>query len=452
MLNLKHMHKIIFFIQLMLLPIIGSAQNDQSAKLDKFVTAYASVYDFHGVVLVAKDGNILYEEAFGYANREWLIKNTLDTRFPIASLTKQFTAAAIMQLVEGGELSVADKLNKFFPDYPKGDSITLHMLLNHTSGIKEYSQHPELFRYNPENIQLSKDSVIELFKGLPFNFSPGTFWGYSNTGYILLGLIIERVSGQTYEDYIYNNIFRKADMFNSGVFKKDTVIKNRAYGYTQTPNRLMAQMVIPYNIGYSDGGLFSTLEDLYKWNNALNSGIIIGKEFLKKMNTPNRGDHGAGYGIFIDRIFGRKVAYHAGNIPGYSSLMMHYPDDNINIIILANRETNLDFLPKGIAAITLDKEVIMPYHHKPITLKNRNLHQYIAQIETPFPFEVLEKDGKLYMNFGREIELVPESNSKFFISEPDVDIQLEYVFNEKNEILQVFLIEGGVRTETNVKK
>lgn len=446
------MYKIIFSIQFILLPFFGFPQNEYSAKLDKYASAYATAYDFHGVILVAKNEKIIYENAFGYANREWAVKNTLDTRFPIASLTKQFTAAAILQLAEKGKLSLEDKLSKFFTDYPKGDSITIHMMLNHTSGIQEFSKNAELLMIRLNDPEISRDSIVNLFKKLPFSFSPGTFWGYSNTGYILLGFIIEQVSGQSYETYINNNLFHKAGMVNSGLFQQDSVISKRAYGYTQTPYRLIAQMVIPLLIGYGDGGLFSTLEDLLKWNNALRSGKIIGEEYINKMYKPNQEDRGAGYGIFIDQFFERKVAFHTGNIPGYSSVMIRYLDDNINIIILANRETNLDFLPKGLAAIMFDKEVVIPYPHTSITLKNKNLKQYIARFETPFPFEVLEKGGKLYLSFGREIELIPESNTKFFISEPDADIQLEYVFNEKNEIIQVFFIEGGVKTEAKVKK
>jgi CubicO group peptidase (beta-lactamase class C family) len=354
-------------------------------------------------------------------------------------------------LEEEGKLSVNDKLSKFFPNYPKGDSVTLHMLLNHTSGIKNFYQNSGLFK-NVNIGETSKDSIVNLFKKEPFDFSPGTFWGYSNTGYILLGYVIEQVSGQTYGEYVNKNLFQKAGMFNSGIFAQDAVIKNRAYGYTQTSNSLITQMVINFNIGYSHGGLFSTLKDLLNWTLALNSNKIIGQYALSKMYKPNHQDKGAGYGIFIDEFFDRKVIFHTGNIPGYSSVMLYYPDDEVSIIVLANRETNLDFLPKGIAAIMFDKEVIIPYAHKPIEIKKENLSRYVARFETPFPFEVVEKEGKLMMNFGREVELVPESKTKFFVSEDDSDFQLEYVFNKKNETIQVFFIEGGVKTEAKVKK
>lgn len=441
---------ILAFSVFYLLPFFSSTQIKYSKKLDQYTTAYAAVYDFNGAVLIAKKNEIIFQKAFGYANREWSVKNTTDTRFPIASLTKQFTAAAILQLAEQGKLSVDDRLSKFFPGYPKGDSVTIHMLLNHTSGIKEYSQLPGLFQLNHTN-ELSKDTIIKLFQKLPFNFSPGTFWGYSNTGYILLGYIIEQITGETYGDYIKKNIFQKAGMNNSGLFHQDAVTSKRAFGYTQTPAGIVTQMVVPFKLGFSDGGLFSTVEDLLNWNRALHSYNIIGKEYLSKMNQPNREEGGAGYGIFIDNMFDRKVRFHTGNIPGYSSVMLNYVEDDVTIIILANKETNLDFFPRGITAVMFDKDVVIPYPHKPFQLASESLQLYAGKFETAFPFEVIEKEGKLFMNIGRDIELVAESKTKFYVAEPDVDIQLEYVFNEKNKIVRLFYIEGGVKTEAKLK-
>ncbi len=445
------MYKITVTTLLLFASLFALAQNNVQLKLDKYLTAYAKTYDLNGTVLISQKNEIIYQKAFGSANREWQIKNTLETRFPIASLSKQFTAAAILKLSEQGKLSTNDKLSKFFPDYPKGDSITIHMLLNHTSGIREYSEKGDLFKFNTGNSEIPKDSIIRIFKKLTFNFSPGSFWGYSNTGYILLGYIIEQVSGQSYGDYVNKTIFEPANMVNSGTFKQNLLIPKKAYGYSKSQDGVITQMVLPFNIGYSDGGLYSTVNDLFKWSSSLNSHKIISKESLSKMMTPNREEGGSGYGLFIDNFFGRKVAFHTGNIPGYSSIMIRYLNEEINIIILTNRECNLDFLPKGLASIMFGKEVLTPYYHKAITLKNESLKKFTGKFEGPFPFEVIEKDGKLFMSFGNEIELLPESSTKLFISDPEVDIQIEYVFN-KNEIVKVYYIEGGVKTETKFTK
>lgn len=444
--------KNIFLIIICVAPLIIRAQKNYSSRLDQYTSAYAGAYDFHGVVLVAQKDKIIYQKAFGQANREWTVPNTVNTRFPIASLTKQFTATAVLQLAEQEKLSVTDKLSKFFPNYPKGDSITLHMLLNHTSGISEYSRYPNKFKFNngyaPGKL---KDTLLALFQQLPFDFSPGTYWRYSNTGYLLLGYIIEQASGQSYANYVYPNLLQKAGMQNSGIMRQDSIILNKAYGYVTTANGAIPVSGPPFNIGFSDGGLFSTAGDLFAWSLALNNGKVISKESLAKQNEPNRPERGAGYGVFIDKFFDRKVIFHTGNIPGFSSVMIYYPGSEIRIVILANRETNLDFLPKGIAAIMFDKQVMLPYKHKPFDLNKEVLHRYIASFETPFPFSVKEKNGRLFMDFGRQVPLIAESETKFYVSEPDVDIQLEYVLNDKKEIDRVYFIEAGVKTEAKIK-
>ncbi|CAN5316618.1 hypothetical protein BH09BAC6_BH09BAC6_09600 [soil metagenome] len=179
---------------------IVSAQKNYPVLLDKYMQAQVNVNEFSGTVLVADKGKIIYKKAFGYADREWKLPNTIDTKFPICSITKQFTAAAILQLAEQGKLSLNDKLSAYFPGYPKGDSVTLHMLLNQTSGITDYTGLPGF--YAKHTLPLTKDSVIALFKNQPYRFAPGTKWDYSNSNYFLLGYIIEKIAKQPYDVYL----------------------------------------------------------------------------------------------------------------------------------------------------------------------------------------------------------------------------------------------------------
>ena len=181
-------------IILLLLPMALTAQKNYPKLLDAYVQAEFKVKEFNGTVLVMQKGKAMYEKSFGLADREWNVANTNETKYRIGSVTKQFTAACILQLAEQGKLNLDDKLSKYIPDYPKGDSITTHMLLNHTSGIKNYTDLPEFW---PKAIlPLSTDSMIALFKNKPLDFSPGTNWNYSNSGYFLLGVIVEKVSGK----------------------------------------------------------------------------------------------------------------------------------------------------------------------------------------------------------------------------------------------------------------
>jgi len=418
---------------------------------DRYLNAQVLVNDFSGAVLISKNGKIIYQNAFGLANREWNISNTIETRFPIGSLTKQFTAAAILQLQEQGKLNTGDKLSKYFPDYPKGDLVTLHMLLNHTSGIKECSENPHWLTINP-NLPIAQlqDTIMKTFKFEPYDFEPGTFWKYSNSGYILLGYIIEQTSGETFADYIQKHVLQPAGMNRSGTLSQDAIVTELADGYSKNNGQWKKADFQPTNIGFSAGILYATVGDLFKWQQALFRGKIISEKSLKLMNTPNHAEKGAGYGVFIDRNFNHKVIQHQGALSGFNTYMAEYPDDGICVIVLTNRDTNLDFVPKGLAAIVLGKEVIPTYKRQRKTITAATAQKYAGNYTgdgLPFPVYISEKNGKLYLQLYREVELVPESETKLYIDEPDVEIQIEYIRNTLNEIKQVYFIEAGVKTE-----
>ena len=433
------------------LSLVSQTKTKEQLLLDKYASAYAKTYNFNGAVLISKDNKIIYQSGFGSANRDWSVPNTTYSKFPIASLTKQFTAVAILQLVEQGMLSLKDPIVKFFPDFPKGDSITIHMLLNHTSGIKEFSQYPELFdREFPYPHEVLRDTVINLIKKLPLNFSPGSFWGYSNTNYVLLGYILELITDEQYDRYIKATFFKELNMLQSRVLYQDSILPNKAYGYSGIFPLLRTETKIPYHYVHSHGGLVSTVKDLFIWNEALHGGKLLKREYYTKMHTPNQPVKGAGYGIFIDTLMGHKVYLHNGNIPGYSSSMIYFPHNKSSIIVLSNRETNPEFFVKGFAGILFEKEIVIPYKHKKIAIAN--LKDFEAKFEKPFPFEVMEKEGRLVLNMGRELELRPESKNKLFVSEPDMDIQLEYSFDSNRNIKRVYYVEGGVKTAATLHR
>jgi CubicO group peptidase (beta-lactamase class C family) len=433
------------------IPFMVSAQKNYTALLDRYMQAYAKVHDFSGAVLVAKKGKVIYQKAFQFANREWQVPNTVSARFEIGSITKQFTAAAVLQLAEQGKLQVEDKLSKYFPDYPKGDSITLHMLLNHTSGIYNYSDNPAFFDLNPNTpIAALKDTLLNLFKNKSFYFSPGTWWRYSNSNYLLLGYIIEKVSGQTFQDYIFKNLLQKAGMANTGILRHDTIVPRFANGYTRTPAGWTRGGIAPVNAGYSAGGLFSTVGDLLKWGEALRAGKIISAASLEKMNRPNHEDRGYGYGVFVDRFFNHRAIFHGGATLGYNTYMIYYPEDDLRMIFLANKDTRLDFLPKAFAAILFDHKVSLPYKRTPVAIDPTRLKQYVGSFQgqgVPFLINIIEKKHKLYLQLHQDIELYPESETKFYIGDSDVEMQLEYVLDARKEVERIYFIDSGVKTE-----
>jgi len=267
----------IFFL---LASLVANAQKNYSSLLDNYMKAQANVNEFSGAVLVAKNDKIIYEKAFGLANREWNVPNTLQTKFRIGSLTKQFTAAAILQLAESGKLNLDDKLSKYFPDFPKGDSVTIHMLLNHTSGIKSYTNMPKFMSI--ATLPYPKDSVVAFFKNEPYEFSPGTKWNYNNSGYFLLGYIIEKVSGQSYSEFVLRNVIRKAGLENTAVDRLDSLLLNRAQGYSKTSTGWRNANYVSMEFPYSAGAIVSTIQDMYAWNKALYSGKIISPAMLTK--------------------------------------------------------------------------------------------------------------------------------------------------------------------------
>lgn len=450
------MKKKLFVFFMALLPLVALAQKNYAHLLEKYMKAQEAVHEFSGAVLIAKKGKIIYKQAFGQANREWKIFNTVDTRFPIASLTKQFTAAAILQLAEQGKLQTEDKISKYFPGFPKGDSITIHMLLNHTSGIQNILQDPFFTEINVNTRieALNDTTLVNIFRNKPFDFSPGTWWRYSNSGYFLLGYIIEKLSGLTYRNYVYKNILQKAGMKNSDLFRYDSIILNRAYGYNRTPKGWTNSRIININLSFSAGGLYSTVEDLFAWSEALNAGKIINAASLAKMNRPNREDRGAGYGVFIDKFHNRNAIFHSGALLGFSSFLIRYPVEEICIIILANRETNLDFLHKGLAGILFDKEVLPAYKRSAVKIDTTLLKKYVGEFqgpELPFPLNLVEKNNRLYLRLHRDIELLPESPTKFFVNEPEVELQVEFNLNSEKEVSKAYLIEGGVKMEAKRK-
>src|SRR6478735_7206588 len=243
---------------LLLFPFAVTAQKNYPQLLDQYMTAQNQVKGFAGTVLVMKQNKVLLRKSYGMADREWNIPNTPETRFEIGSATKQFTAASILQLAEQGKLSLDDKLSKFLPGFPKGDSVTIHMLLNHTSGIASYTSQPQFVSLAP--LSLSKDSMISFFSSKPYSFSPGTRFLYNNSGYFLLGYIIEKVSGLSYSDYLKQNIFDKIGMTQTGVNKTDSVLYMRARGYAMAGKKVVNADNISMAWPFSAGALYSTVD------------------------------------------------------------------------------------------------------------------------------------------------------------------------------------------------
>jgi len=287
------------------------------------------------------DGKIAFEKGYGSADNEWEARNAPTTKFRIASLTKQFTATCILLLQERGRLNVRDPISRYLSSLPDAwRPITVHQLLTHTSGIPNYTSDPQFTRLRRTGATPSK--MVSLVAAKQLEFSPGTKWAYSNTGYILLGMIIEKTSGQSYAGFLKSNIFEPLGMTNSGYDQATDILKERASGYEIKDGRVVNADFIDMSIPYAAGGIYSTVEDMYRWNEALaHEGKLLSTDSLKQMFTPYpeaayQGQH-YGYGVVIsEQKFGKLLYYHGGGVDGFSSSIQRYPKERVCVIVLTN--------------------------------------------------------------------------------------------------------------------
>ena len=310
------------------------------------------------VFLVAKDGVPVYRKAFGKANIELNVNMKPENVFQIGSMTKQFTAVAIMMLIEEGKLNVNDEITKYIPDYPmRGKKITIHHLLSHTSGIKDFTRMKSIMSIAKKD--LTPKELVDFFKNEPMDFEPGEKFQYNNSGYVLLGYIIERISGITYEDFIEKNIFQKIGMKDSRYASDGEVIKNRAYGYHQSGGKIVNKRHISFNIPYASGSLMSTVDDLLKWQNAINNNLLVSGKTINMAFTNytlNSGDKiNYGYGWHLKDINGFSSREHGGSIFGFKSMAVYIPERDIYLVGLTNCDCNSPTqVTRDIAALAVD--------------------------------------------------------------------------------------------------
>lgn len=310
-------------------------------KIDALLKQYYDYGQFNGSVLVAEKGKIIYEKGFGLANMEWSIPNQPDTKFRIGSVTKQFTAALVLQLVEEGKIKLDGTIADYLPDYRKdtGGKVTVHQLLNHTSGIPSYTGRPDFFAEVSRNPYSVADFVKKFASG-DLEFEPGSKFSYNNSGYFLLGAIIEKVTGKPYETVLKERILAPLGMTNTGYDHHAPILQKRASGYEKTPTGYVNAAYLDMSLPYAAGSIYSTVGDLYKWEQSLFEDKILSAESKKLMFTPGLGNYG--YGLIIaDRPIGKtdlktKVIQHGGGINGFNSLLTRLVDKQQTIILLDN--------------------------------------------------------------------------------------------------------------------
>jgi CubicO group peptidase (beta-lactamase class C family) len=348
---------------------VTSITSSYSDKINELLGKYAEYGTFNGSVLVAKEGKVIFKKGFGLANMEWDIPNQADTKFRIASVTKQFTAVLIMQLIAENKLSLNLPISNFTTGYPKeiGDKITIHHLLTHTSGIPNYTSFPDYWD-NMGKATTPKE-LIKLFAEAPLEFETGERFSYSNSGYAILGVIIEEITGKPYDKVLQEKILLPLKMNHTGLQYNTHILKNSATGYDKNGTSFITSKFIDMSVAYSAGGMYSTVEDLYIWNEALYSEKLLtnqSKELMFTKHIPAWDQH-YGYGFNIsERPIGNTkdlitTIDHDGIINGFSSLILRIPSHQSSIILLNNTGgAPLYEISQAITGIILDKSYDLP--------------------------------------------------------------------------------------------
>ena len=310
-----------------------------ASRADALMSGLFTSGRFNGTVLLARNGKVVFEKGYGMANFEWDIPNAPSTKFRLGSITKQFTSMAIMQLEERGLLKVQDPIGKYLTDYPKpvADRVTIQHLLTHASGIPSFTGLPD---YGPRMpMKSSVQEMIDRFKNLPLEFEPGSTFRYDNSGYFLLGAIIEKVSGKPYDVFLQENIFKPLGMRDTGYDWSNVVLKNRASGYTRGPAGLENALYLDMSQPYAAGSLYSTVDDLLIWDQALYTERLVKAASLEQLFHPWIAAGGMGqygYGWAVSTVKGHRNIAHGGSVNGFNSYISRFPDDRAVFIWLRN--------------------------------------------------------------------------------------------------------------------
>lgn len=408
-------------IILLLASLKGFAQDSTSVKINQLITAYQKLNKFTGTALVARKGQVILEQGYGYRDEQTKVSNDAATIFQIASVTKTFTSATVLKLVEMHRLSLSDKLSKWYPAFPNAGKITIENLLSHTSGIFDYTQEDTVTHLN------SEAKMMAFLAKKRLDFEPGTDWSYSNSGYSILGFIIGKVSGMTYEQAVRHYIFKPLHMNHSGFDFEHLQSAEKAVGYGVSDTGRVKASFSDSSVVFAAGAIYSTTGDMYKWHQGLQSYKIVSKALMKKAYTRFKKNYG--YGWIIDSVENKKMVYHSGNIAGYSSVLVRIPGDDICIILLNNQEgTELETIARKILDIVYNRPYTLPGKKIAITIPDSVLSNYIGTYDLTDMHMVVDVSLEnhqliIHVQNGPTFPLIPEKENLFYINEGQAEVE-----------------------------
>jgi CubicO group peptidase (beta-lactamase class C family) len=435
------------------------AAEDLASKVEAYVKPYLEMKAFSGSILIASQGKVLLNEGYGMANYELSVPNAPRTKFHIASISKTFTAAAILILEQRGLLSVDGPLIKYLPDYPGGDKITIHHLLVHTSGIPNINNFPGYGNWS--RFPQTPASLIEKFKNRPLSFPPGTRYDYSNSNYNLLAAIIEKVSGRSYGDFLEEAIFDPLDMRDTAHDGDPAaLIMNVASGYAPSGyDGFEKAPWLDWRVKTGNGSVYSTIEDLSKWDRALYTEKILSRSAQAKAFTAHVEDS-VGYGWFISRRLGRRCIRMNGRSPGFQGEIQRYVDDGTCVIVLSNNYSGAaSFMVNDIAAMAFGEPYELLAVNKDLVINPEVVESYLGLYQggedffVPRATATLEKRGghvAMRWSMGGLSWLVPISESRFY--DRNFGGLVTIVKDEKGEVSHLIYRSGGADYRAEKKK
>lgn len=447
------MKKILIFLTGIVMPLLCLAQS-KAGKIDSLLRTYHSVSRFNGNVLVAEKGKVLLQQSYGYQNAEAKLLNNAQTIFQVGSVTKQFTAVIILKLAEQGKLSLSDKLSKYFPGFIKGDSITIHQVLNHTSGIYNYTDDPS-FMQNGVVKPITESAMFTLFEHRNLDFSPGTSYKYSNSGYYLLGSLIKKITRKPYEQVVREMIFAPLKMEHSGFDFARLQNPNKAQGYLLiNDEEIKKDRLVDSTVSYAAGSMYSTTGDLLKWYNGLLSNKIINHHSLSKAFTPYLNHYG--YGWVIDSVYNRKAVHHNGGIFGFTSNVYSIEADRICIIMLTNTvNTPVDKITADIVSILYNKPVLFPEKRTAVEIPRDTMRRYfgVYEFDQNFRMKIFSSGGKMYaqrINDADKFEIYYYKPGNFFLKK--MDARLAFSQFQHNSYQKLTLHQSPVNMDATLIK
>jgi CubicO group peptidase (beta-lactamase class C family) len=416
---MKLIHKIRIFSLLIFSCSTAFPQDSISSYIDQLAGKHFKNNMPGGVILASKEGKIVYQKAFGMASMELEVPMKEDMLLYIGSNTKQFTAVAILQLLEKGRLSLNDSIGKYVPCTSKACSITIRQLLSHTSGLGNKKDSTVARTANIEG--KDKSHLTLQYTRSPIDAEPGSKWAYHNGNYYVLAYILEKITGKSYEEYLTENIFKPAGMMSSYVANETSVIKNKASGYVQTRNGLNTGFMKDINALYSSGGILSTAEDLFKWNQALKSNILLKKETLQMAFTKQKLNDGTpvnyGFGWHLENLRGSRTYRHGGAVVGFISETLYLPDEDIFVTMLLNSEGPVPAV--ALTRVIASQYTKNPYQFNKIAINptSLRLHPGLYQNQKRELINITASENQLYFQRpgGIRYALNPASVHHFFL-------------------------------------